>query len=106
MFNAPQGAAGVSTSGGTESILMACLSARQKAYVERGVTDPEMSVPFLHFLFLLYAYTNAPRQDSPRNRPPSLSQSSILFWHPHSPCLNTPSFLQSPHPLRLTPHKL
>jgi sphinganine-1-phosphate aldolase len=42
MFNAPQGAAGVTTSGGTESILMACLSARQKAYHERGVTEPEM----------------------------------------------------------------
>lgn len=47
MFNAPPGAAGVTTSGGTESILMACLSARQKAYTERGVTEPEMynSVP-------------------------------------------------------------
>ncbi len=42
MFNAPAKAAGVTTSGGTESILMACLSARQKAYVERGVTEPEM----------------------------------------------------------------
>jgi sphinganine-1-phosphate aldolase len=42
MFNAPAGAAGVTTSGGTESILMACLSARQKAYTERGVTEPEM----------------------------------------------------------------
>lgn len=44
MFNAPPGAAGVTTSGGTESILMACLSARQKALAERGVTDPEMYV--------------------------------------------------------------
>lgn len=42
LFNAPPGAAGVSTAGGTESILMACLAARQKAYVERGVTEPEM----------------------------------------------------------------
>jgi sphinganine-1-phosphate aldolase len=42
MFNAPAGGAGVTTSGGTESILMACLSARQKAYAERGVTEPEM----------------------------------------------------------------
>ena len=42
LYNAPPGAAGVSTSGGTESILMACLSARQKAYAERGVTEPEM----------------------------------------------------------------
>jgi sphinganine-1-phosphate aldolase len=45
MFNAPDGAAGVSTSGGTESILMACLSARNKAYKERGVREPEMIVP-------------------------------------------------------------
>jgi sphinganine-1-phosphate aldolase len=44
MFNAPPGGAGVTTSGGTESILMACLSARQKAYAERGVTEPEMYV--------------------------------------------------------------
>ena len=47
MFNAPAGAAGVTTSGGTESILMACLSARQKAYTERGVTEPEMYVPHI-----------------------------------------------------------
>ena len=44
MFHAPKDAAGVTTSGGTESILMACLSAREKAYVERGVTEPEMYV--------------------------------------------------------------
>ena len=42
MYNAPAEAAGVTTSGGTESILMACLSARQKAQAERGVTEPEM----------------------------------------------------------------
>ncbi|KAI0422296.1 pyridoxal phosphate-dependent transferase [Xylaria grammica] len=45
LFHAPSTAAGVSTSGGTESILMACYSARQKAYVERGVTEPEMILP-------------------------------------------------------------
>ncbi|OCL03172.1 sphingosine-1-phosphate lyase-like protein [Glonium stellatum] len=45
LFNAPEGAVGVTTSGGTESILMACLSARQKAYNERGVTEPEMILP-------------------------------------------------------------
>lgn len=44
LFNAPEGGAGVTTSGGTESILMACLSARQKGYHERGITKPEMSV--------------------------------------------------------------
>ena len=45
LFNAPEGAVGVTTSGGTESILMACLSARNKAYKERGVTEPEMILP-------------------------------------------------------------
>ncbi|KAG9242898.1 pyridoxal phosphate-dependent transferase [Calycina marina] len=45
MFNAPLGAAGVTTSGGTESILMACLSARNKARAERSVTEPEMILP-------------------------------------------------------------
>ncbi|KAL8863209.1 MAG: hypothetical protein Q9178_000584 [Gyalolechia marmorata] len=45
LFNAPPEAAGVTTSGGTESILMACMSARQKAYTERGVTEPEMIIP-------------------------------------------------------------
>ena len=45
MFNAPADGAGVSTSGGTESILMACLAARQKAFAERSVTEPEMIIP-------------------------------------------------------------
>lgn len=47
MFNAPPGGAGTTTSGGTESILMACLSAREKARVERGVHEPEMFVTAL-----------------------------------------------------------
>lgn len=45
MFSGPEGAAGATTSGGTESILMACLSARQKGYTERGITEPEMIIP-------------------------------------------------------------
>lgn len=45
LFNAPPGAAGTCTIGGTESILMACLSARQKGYAERGITEPEMILP-------------------------------------------------------------
>lgn len=45
LFGAPEGACGVTTSGGTESILMACLSARNKAYQERAVTQPEMILP-------------------------------------------------------------
>jgi sphinganine-1-phosphate aldolase len=42
MYNAPVGAGGITTSGGTESILLACLAARVKAYSERRVTEPEM----------------------------------------------------------------
>lgn len=45
MFNAPPGAAGATTSGGTDSILSACLSARQRGYHEKGITEPEMYVP-------------------------------------------------------------
>ncbi|TGZ83988.1 PLP-dependent transferase [Ascodesmis nigricans] len=45
MFNAPANAGGITTSGGTESILIACLSARNKGYRERGVTEPEMIIP-------------------------------------------------------------
>ncbi|KAI5370244.1 Putative pyridoxal phosphate-dependent decarboxylase, pyridoxal phosphate-dependent transferase [Septoria linicola] len=45
LFNAPDTGAGVTTSGGTESILMAVLAARQKALHERGVTEPEMVLP-------------------------------------------------------------
>ncbi|KIX05334.1 uncharacterized protein Z518_06206 [Rhinocladiella mackenziei CBS 650.93] len=45
MFNAPESGAGATTSGGTESILMACLSARQKGYAERRITEPEMIIP-------------------------------------------------------------
>ncbi|TQN72505.1 Sphingosine-1-phosphate lyase [Colletotrichum shisoi] len=45
MFNAPPGAAGATTSGGTDSILMACLGARQRGYFEKGITEPEMILP-------------------------------------------------------------
>ncbi|KAK5175136.1 Dihydrosphingosine phosphate lyase [Saxophila tyrrhenica] len=45
LFNAPEGGAGVTTSGGTESIIMAVLAARQKAYHERSVREPEMILP-------------------------------------------------------------
>ena len=53
MFNAPSTGAGACTSGGTESILMACLSARQKARAERGITEPEMYV--MHRVFHRYS---------------------------------------------------
>ena len=45
MFNAPNSGAGTTTSGGTESILLAVLSARNKAYTERSVTAPELIIP-------------------------------------------------------------
>nr|POE46940.1 sphingosine-1-phosphate lyase [Quercus suber] len=46
LFHAPPATgAGVSTSGGTESIIMAVLAARQKAYHERGVKKPEIILP-------------------------------------------------------------
>lgn len=53
LFNAPPDAAGTTTSGGTESILMACLSARQKGRIERGITEPEMSVFFYSIVHTL-----------------------------------------------------
>lgn len=50
LFNCPlptssvdaNGGAGTTTSGGTESILMACKAYRDRAAVERGITEPEM----------------------------------------------------------------
>lgn len=45
MFNAPPGGAGTTTSGGTESILMACKAARDWARAERGITEPEIVIP-------------------------------------------------------------
>ncbi|OKP09942.1 Sphingosine-1-phosphate lyase [Penicillium subrubescens] len=42
-FNGPDDGAGVTTSGGTESIIMACLAAREKAAAERGITSPEIT---------------------------------------------------------------
>ena len=42
MYNAPTGAGGTTTSGGTESILMACKAWRDKAFHERGIDTPEM----------------------------------------------------------------
>lgn len=57
LFNAPKTGCGTSTSGGTESILLACLSARQKAYEERGITEPEIIAPItVHAAFDKAAY--------------------------------------------------
>lgn len=44
LFNAPAGAVGTTTSGGTESILMAVRAFRQEALRARGVTEPELVV--------------------------------------------------------------
>lgn len=93
IFNAPEGAAGVTTSGGTESILMAVLSARNKAYAERGVREPEMyAYPLslsLHVRLTIrptISLTHGTAQDPPRNRPHSLPQSCQLLPHQGSPC--------------------
>ncbi|QLQ80975.1 hypothetical protein HG537_0E03300 [Torulaspora globosa] len=46
MFNAPKDTGcGTTNSGGTESLLLACLSAKMYAYHHRGVTEPEIIVP-------------------------------------------------------------
>ena len=44
LLNGPPEVAGFMTSGGTESILMAVLAARERARVERGIDSPEMIV--------------------------------------------------------------
>ncbi len=44
-LHGPEGAAGFMTTGGTESILMAVLAARERARRERGIDDPEMVLP-------------------------------------------------------------
>jgi glutamate/tyrosine decarboxylase-like PLP-dependent enzyme len=45
LLNAPENADGCMTSGGTESILMAVMTARNRARAERGVTEPELLAP-------------------------------------------------------------
>ncbi|PCH36045.1 PLP-dependent transferase [Wolfiporia cocos MD-104 SS10] len=45
MYHAPDGAAGTTTSGGTESIVMAVKAYRDWARAEKGITEPEMVVP-------------------------------------------------------------
>ncbi|KAJ3348747.1 hypothetical protein GGF32_006029 [Allomyces javanicus] len=45
MFHGEPDGCGALTSGGTESILMACKAYRELARIERGVTEPEMVVP-------------------------------------------------------------
>ncbi|CCE62823.1 hypothetical protein TPHA_0D01840 [Tetrapisispora phaffii CBS 4417] len=46
LFNAPENTGcGTTTSGGTESLLMACLSAKWYGYHHKGIKNPEMIVP-------------------------------------------------------------
>ncbi|RKP24621.1 pyridoxal phosphate-dependent transferase [Syncephalis pseudoplumigaleata] len=45
MYHAPPSAGGVMTSGGTESLLMACKAYRDWARHTKGITEPEMVVP-------------------------------------------------------------
>lgn len=45
LYNAPDGAAGTMTSGGTESIIMAVKTYRDWARKVKGITEPEMVVP-------------------------------------------------------------
>jgi sphinganine-1-phosphate aldolase len=46
LLNAPPGAGGSMTSGGTESILMAVKTARDRARAEKGVENPVLLAPF------------------------------------------------------------
>lgn len=45
LLHAPEGAGGCMTSGGTESIIMAVKTARNRARAERGVTEPQLLAP-------------------------------------------------------------
>jgi sphinganine-1-phosphate aldolase len=45
LLNAPEGSGGCLTSGGTESIVMAVYTARERARAERGVTEPVLVAP-------------------------------------------------------------
>ncbi len=46
LLHAPEGHGGCMTSGGTESIVMAVLAARERAKAERGVTNPTLVAPY------------------------------------------------------------
>ena len=46
LLHAPEGYGGCMTSGGTESIVMAVLAARERAKAERGVTNPTLVAPY------------------------------------------------------------
>jgi sphinganine-1-phosphate aldolase len=46
LLHAPEGFGGAMTSGGTESIIMGVLAARERARVERGVERPQLLAPY------------------------------------------------------------
>lgn len=45
LYNGPQGSCGTTTSGGTESLLLTCLAARELAKATRGITEFEIIAP-------------------------------------------------------------
>lgn len=45
LFNAPESGVGGTSSGGTESLLLACLSAKEYARRHKGITKPEIILP-------------------------------------------------------------
>lgn len=45
LFNAPEGGVGATSSGGTESLLLACLAAKEYGKRYKGITEPEMIIP-------------------------------------------------------------
>lgn len=45
LFNAPSTGCGTTTSGGTESLLLTCLAARERAKDLKGITEPEIVAP-------------------------------------------------------------
>lgn len=45
LFHAPSTGCGTTTSGGTESLLLACLAARERAKDLKGITEPEIVAP-------------------------------------------------------------
>lgn len=45
LYNGPEGSCGTTTSGGTESLLLTCLAARELAKATRGITEFEIIAP-------------------------------------------------------------
>lgn len=45
LFNAPETGCGTTSSGGSESLLLACLAAREMAKAKKGITEPEIVAP-------------------------------------------------------------